>query len=115
MLNRWKVLGAAFRGEDRDGATVSKRRGAGADAFRHDLDVGIADIGLLIGLYLSPGLVLALPGGAIGKRYGDKLVVMTGLALMTVGGLIMTFSLTWHLELLGRLLAGVGGVLLNVC
>jgi MFS family permease len=57
---------------------------------------------------------LALPGGAIGKRYGDKLVVMTGLALMTVGGLIMTFSLTWRLELLGRLLAGVGGVLLNV-
>ena len=33
---------------------------------------------------------------------------------MTGGGLIMTFSHAWHLELLGRLLAGVGGVLLNV-
>jgi MFS family permease len=113
MLDRWKVLALLFAVRTAM-ALQFQSVAALAPMLRHDLDVGIADIGLLIGLYLSPGLVLALPGGAIGKRYGDKLVVMTGLALMTVGGLIMTFSLTWHLELLGRLLAGVGGVLLNV-
>ncbi|MEO1318641.1 MAG: MFS transporter, partial [Pseudomonadota bacterium] len=32
--------------------------------------VGLAEIGLLIGLYLSPGLVAAYPGGAIGRRFG---------------------------------------------
>jgi MFS family permease len=113
MLDRWKVLALLFAVRTAM-ALQFQSVAALAPMLRHDLDVGIADIGLLIGLYLSPGLVLALPGGAIGKRYGDKLVVMTGLALMTGGGLIMTFSHSWHLELLGRLLAGIGGVLLNV-
>ena len=113
MLDRWKVLALLFAVRTAM-ALQFQSVAALAPMLRHDLDVGIADIGLLIGLYLSPGLVLALPGGAIGKRCGDKLVVMTGLALMTVGGLVMAFSHSWHLELLGRFLAGVGGVLLNV-
>ena len=29
--------------------------------------VNIADIGLLIGLYFTPGIALALPGGAAGR------------------------------------------------
>ena len=41
--------------------------------------VGLADIGLLIGLYVSPGVIIALPGGAIGKRFGDKQAVAFGL------------------------------------
>jgi MFS family permease len=76
--------------------------------------VGLADIGLLIGLYLAPGLVFALPGGEIGRRYGDKVTVIFGLALMVGGGLIMVFGSTWPWQLVGRLLAGVGGVLFNV-
>ncbi|WP_245320229.1 hypothetical protein [Bradyrhizobium lablabi] len=30
-------------------------------------DASLADIGLLIGLYFTPGVALSLPGGAIGK------------------------------------------------
>jgi hypothetical protein len=52
--------------------------------------------------------------GAIGNRYGDKAVVLVGLALMTCGDLTMAFSSAWALQIGGRLLAGVGGVLLNV-
>lgn len=113
MLDRWKVLALLFAVRTAM-ALQFQSVAALAPMIRHDFDVGIADIGLLIGLYLSPGLVLALPGGAIGKRYGDKLVVMAGLASMTAGGLIMAFSHNWELELFGRLLAGIGGVLLNV-
>ena len=113
MSERWKVLALLFAVRTAM-ALQFQSVAALAPMLRHDMDVGIADIGLLIGLYLSPGIVLALPGGAIGKRYGDKLVVIAGLCLMTCGGLIMTFSHAWHLELLGRLLAGIGGVLLNV-
>jgi MFS family permease len=58
--------------------------------------------------------VLAVPGGAIGKRYGDTNVVMAGLVLMACGGLTMALSAGWELQLAGRLLAGTGGVLLNV-
>jgi len=76
--------------------------------------VGLGDIGLLIGLYLAPGLVFALPGGEVGRRFGDKRVVLLGLALMTAGGVLMAFAPTWHWEMAGRMVAGLGGVVLNV-
>jgi MFS family permease len=79
-----------------------------------EFGVGLGDVGLLIGLYLAPGLVIALPGGEIGRRYGDKSAVLFGLALMVGGGLVMMFTSTWPWQLGARLIAGVGGVLLNV-
>ena len=39
----------------------------------------------LIGLYFTPGVALALPGGAIGQRFGDKVTVLAALTLMLVG------------------------------
>jgi MFS family permease len=54
--------------------------------------VGLADIGILIGLYFTPGGALALPGGAIGQRFGDKRTVLGALLLMLIGGLAMAWS-----------------------
>jgi len=84
--------------------------------------VTAADIGLLIGLYHAPGMALAIPGGGFGARYGDKPVVAAGLVLMLLGGIVMatsgpTSNATsglWSMQLLGRVVAGTGGVLLNV-
>ena len=76
--------------------------------------VGLGDIGLLISLYLAPGIAFALPGGEIGRRFGDKRVVLFGLVLMIAGGLLMTFAPTWHWQIAGRIVAGIGGVVLNV-
>lgn len=76
--------------------------------------VTAADIGLLIGLYHAPGMALAIPGGGLGARYGDKTVVALGLVLMLAGAIIMAASGLWSMQLLGRLVAGTGGVLLNV-
>jgi MFS family permease len=78
------------------------------------LGLNLADIGLLIGLYFAPGIALGLPGGAIGKRFGDKPTVLVALALMLIGSLAMAFGETWHWQIAGRLVAGAGGVLLNV-
>jgi MFS family permease len=58
--------------------------------------------------------VLAFPGGLLGRRFGDKYVVETALMLMVMGGLLMGFKLSYALVVTGRLLSGVGGVLLNV-
>lgn len=85
-----------------------------APLLGRDLGVQLADIGLLIGLYLMPGIVLALPGGAIGQRFGDKRTVLLGLALMIAGGIVMAALPSWEAQIAGRLLAGVGGILLNV-
>src|SRR5260221_4384459 len=79
-----------------------------------EFGVSLADIGLLIGLYFTPGVVLALPGGAIGRRFGDKTTVLGALILMLIGSLAMALSDSWTGQIAGRLVAGAGGVLLNV-
>jgi MFS family permease len=88
--------------------------GAVAPLLGNDFGVGLADIGILIGLYFTPGVALALPGGAIGQRFGDKRTVLAALLLMLIGGLAMALSNSWTVQIIGRLVAGAGGVLLNV-
>jgi predicted MFS family arabinose efflux permease len=85
-----------------------------APLLSRDLGIDLTDIGVLIGLYMAPGVALALPEGALGRRFGDKTTVLFGLALMTVGGLVMAFSESWGAQIGGRFVAGVGGVLLSV-
>jgi MFS family permease len=79
-----------------------------------DFSASIAEIGLLIGLYHAPGVALALPGGAIGQRLGDKAGVLIGLALMIAGGLLSALTPVWSMQITARLVAGFGGILLNV-
>ena len=76
--------------------------------------VSIADIGILIGLYFTPGVALSLPGGAITRKFGDKATVTVALLLMLTGQCVMLASDSWSWQIAGRLTAGGGGVLLNV-
>lgn len=113
MNSRWKVLALLFTVRV-SMAFQFQAVAALSPLIMRDFDIGIADLGLLIGLYLSPGIILAFPGGKIGKRFGDKPAVVAGLVLMIVGGLMMALSPAWEMQIGGRLLAGVGGVILNV-
>jgi len=81
-----------------------------SDAF----GVSLAEIGMLIGFYFAPGVVLALPGGAIGNRLGDKQSVIAALLVMLIGELAMALSASWPVQIAGRLVGGAGGVMLNV-
>jgi len=76
--------------------------------------VGLADIGFLIGLYFAPGIVFALPGGAVAARFGDKRIVVVGLTLMIAGGAVMAITQSWPVLNTARFVAGIGGVILNV-
>ena len=40
--------------------------------------VSLADVGILIGLYFTPGIFIAAPGGALGRYFGEKQVVLAG-------------------------------------
>ena len=113
MTNRWAVLALLF-GIRCAMAFQFQTTAALSPTIMQTFGVGIADLGLLIGLYLSPGVILALPGGGIARLYGDKAVVSAGLALMIVGGLIMALTSSWEWQIIGRVVAGAGGVLLNV-
>jgi MFS family permease len=79
-----------------------------------DLGLGYAEVGSLIGLYFLPGVALALPGGLLGRRFGDKRVVALGLALMAAGGALAGLAGGYGALAAARLVSGLGAVLLNV-
>lgn len=79
-----------------------------------DMGMNYAQLGMLIGMFMFPGIFLALPGGLLGARFGDKPVVLAALALLTVGPLLVANSPSFTIAFAGRILSGVGGVLLNI-
>jgi MFS family permease len=76
--------------------------------------VSHTELGALIGIYLLPGALFAIPGGWLGKRFGDKRIVSIGLVMMVLGGALLALSDTYEIMFTGRLMAGLGAVLLNV-
>jgi MFS family permease len=113
LRNRWGILAILFTVR-LTMAFQFQSVAAVAPLLGSQFGVNLADIGLLIGLYFTPGVALALPGGAIGQRFGDKATVLGALTLMLIGGLAMALSDSWAAQIAGRLVAGAGGVLLNV-
>ena len=79
-----------------------------------DLHINYTQLGLLIGSYLLPGIVMAYPGGLLGQRFGDKHAAVLGMTLMVVGGVLTGTSDEYAIFLVGRLISGIGAVLLNV-
>lgn len=79
-----------------------------------DLALEFALFGSLVGIWMLPGTFAAIPGGALGQRFGEKRIVVAGLALMVAGTLAIAAA-DGHADLLlGRLASGVGAVMLNV-
>ena len=113
MRNRWFALAVLFLIR-LTMAFQFQSVAAVAPLLDQTFGISLADIGWLIGLYFAPGLVLALPGGAIGKRFGDKPTVIASLLLMLVGELAMAMSPSWPIQIAGRLVSGAGGVMFNV-
>ena len=79
-----------------------------------DYGISFADIGLLIGLYLAPGVIVAIPGGVIAASLGDKRVVSISMILMLIGSALIGWGPSWETLVVGRILAGTGGVILNI-
>jgi predicted MFS family arabinose efflux permease len=67
-----------------------------------------AGIGLLIGLFMLPGLVLALPAGFLGRLVSDRLLASGGLALLCAGGLLSGLADGTGAIGAGRMIAGAG-------
>ncbi len=76
--------------------------------------LSIVDIGLLIGLYLGPGVIVALLGGSVASVFGDKRVVAASLILMLLGSVLIVEATTLNGLIIGRVMSGIGGVVVNV-
>jgi len=78
-----------------------------------NLGLGFGQLGTLIGLYMLPGIVIALPGGMLAQRFGAERMVLAGLALMAIGGALMGIDAVGFV-FAGRLISGLGAVFVNV-
>lgn len=112
-MSRWKILAVLFTA--RTAMAFQFQSLAALSPFVIDENgTGLAEIGLLIGLYLAPGIVVAIPGSALSARFGDKRVVTAGLLMMTLGAALGAFSPGDDWLAASRLIGGAGGVLLNI-
>lgn len=112
-LNRWVILAVLFIAR-LTMAFQFQSIGALSPVIIDNYALDLASIGLLVGLYLAPGVVVAIPGGAIASRFGDKRIVGLGMVLMLIGSIIPILFPDWNSLVSGRLIAGTGGVVLNV-
>jgi len=112
MTNRWLILAALTFARTVMGFQFQSVAAVGPMLIG-DFHIGYAALGTIIGLYLIPGAAVAIPGGVLAQRFGDKRVVCAGLTAMVIGGLLMALG-DETLLTAGRVLSGCGAVLLNV-
>ncbi len=111
--NRWVILGVLFLVRFALGYQFQAAGSVGPILVR-DLGIDWADVGALVGAFMLPGLVVAIPGGLLGQRFGDKRIVLLGIGLMTAGGLLSGAADSYRLLMMGRLMRGIGAAFLFV-
>jgi MFS family permease len=113
MANRWVSLVIVFVTRTSMGFQF-QAVAAVAPLMVAELQLTWVQLGSLIGLYMLPGAVFALPGGVLGQRFGDRRIVVASLALMVAGGFVTAAAHGFVAAAAGRLVSGAGAVLMNI-
>ncbi len=113
VSKRWFILGALFLARTAMGFQFQSVVGV-SSFLRADLGIGLGELGVLVGAYMLPGILVSLPGGTLGVRFGEKRVAIIGLLLMAVGGVLTAMAGDFAMATFGRIVSGVGAVALNV-
>jgi predicted MFS family arabinose efflux permease len=79
-----------------------------------DLGIGYSEVGMLLGAYMLPGVVVAYPAGLLGSRGREKTLGIAGLLLMAVSGLALSYSGDLTSALIARIVGGVGGAVVGL-
>ena len=85
--------------------------GSATNLLRQDLGLGYSQIGMLLGAYLLPGVIVALPAGLLGQRVREKTLGLAGLVLMVVSGVALSHSGDLAVALVARTIGGVGATI----
>jgi MFS family permease len=113
MPDRWLALALIFVTRVSMGIQFQSIASVGPLVVE-DLRLSYAQLGTLVGLYLLPGVALALPGGLLGRRFGERRTVIASLAVMVLGGLLTASSETFVTAAAGRVVSGGAAVLMNM-
>lgn len=104
---RWRMLALLFLARIGLGFQFQTVASVGDDlvvAFGLDY----AGIGFLIGLFMAPGLFLAMPAGFWGRYASDRMMVVFGLGALALGGFTSSMATESWVIGLGRIFAGAG-------
>jgi predicted MFS family arabinose efflux permease len=85
--------------------------GSAANMLMRDLGIDYSQIGMLLGAYLFPGLIVAFPAGLLGRLFSEKSLGLAGLALMAISGVALSFSESFAVALVARAIGGVGATI----
>lgn len=107
---RWLILAVLFAARAATGFQFQSV-GSAADMLMRDLRVDYSQIGMLLGAYLLPGVVVALPAGLLGQRFREKKLGVAGLALMAISGITLSLSDGLVVALAARTIGGVGATI----
>lgn len=111
--NPWMILAALILARTVMGYQFQSV--VGVSAFLNaELGIDLAQLGVLVGLYMLPGIIVAYPGGALAQRLGNKTISLLGLLLMAAGGAVTAVSVDFGMLAVGRVISGSGAVILNV-
>lgn len=106
-LMRWRILALLFLARIGLGFQFQTLTSVG-DGLVVAFGLDYAGVGLLIGLFMAPGLVLALPAGLLGRLIADKEMVVLGLFALAAGGLVSSFATGSAGVGFGRIISGAG-------
>src|SRR5579871_2748909 len=84
-------------------------------AIQKDFGASYSQIGLFTGLYGIMALLVSYPAGLLAKRFGEKLVLSGGLAIVAVGLLGLSLAPDFILGLASRVVWLFGYRLAFVC
>jgi predicted MFS family arabinose efflux permease len=107
---RWMMLAVLFAARAATGFQFQSV-GSATQMLMQDLGVDYSEIGMLLGAYLLPGVIVAFPAGLLGQRFRDKTLGLVGLLLMVVSGTVMGASESLVVALVARIIGGVGATI----
>lgn len=113
MANRWAALAIVFLTRTSMGFQFQSVAAVGP-LMIGELEFNYVQLGTLIGIYMLPGAFFALPGGVMGQRFGERRVVVAGLALMIAGAVLTASAGGFATAAGGRVVSGIGAVLMNI-
>jgi MFS family permease len=113
MANRWVALALVFLTRTSMGFQFQSVASV-APLVIADLGLSYAQFGWVFGIYMLPGAFFALPGGVLGQRFGERRLVVAGLALMVVGGGLTAGAGGFWSAVVGRIVSGIGAVVMNI-
>lgn len=110
---RWKILALLFFARIGLGFQF-QTMGSVSSKVATELGLNYTEIGSLIGLFMLPGMFLAIPAGFAGRFMSDRFIVGLGLLILGAGGGLASLAESFALLGAGRIICGVGFVLSNI-